>query len=135
MKKLKFISLSILSVAAPLQLFAQSQIRDVTVSSDDVAYASFFAGDLSLLLSIVIGMIATFFVFRAAKRMGGGLFGSVLNYIALGMIFVVFGTISSFLSNWLGGVWFNAVNTVCFAGGYIFMVIGANKLLKGIIST
>lgn len=135
MKKLNFILLSLASFAAPLSLFAQTQMRDATVSSDDLAYASTFAGELSLLLSIVIGTIATFFVFRAAKKMGGGLFGSVLNYIALGMIFVVLGTTSTFLANWLGGVWFNAVNTVCFAGGYIFMVIGANKLLKGIIST
>lgn len=133
MSKVKFFVFTLAGLISPLSLFAEE--RDVAISNDGVAYASVFAGDLSLLLSIVIGIIATSFVFRAAKRMGGGLFGSVLNYIAVGMILVVLGTLSIFVSNWFGGVWFTVVNTICFATGYIFMVVGANKLLRGIINT
>lgn len=131
MSKAKFIVG--LLILTPLGLSAQG--RDAVISSDEVAYASIFAGDFSLLLAVVIGVIATFFVFRAAKKMGGGLFGSVLNYIALGMFLVVLGTVSSFTDRWLNVVWFNVINTVCFAAGYIFMVIGANKLLKGIMNS
>jgi ABC-type spermidine/putrescine transport system permease subunit II len=132
MNNLKFFLFSLIGFVLPISLLAQS--RDMAISNDEVAYASVFAGDLSLLLSIVIGLIATYFVFRAAKKMGGGLFGSILNYIAIGMVLVVIGTISIFLNNWFSGVWFNVINTFCFATGYIFMVIGANKLLKGILS-
>lgn len=133
MSKSKVSALGLLALSAPLGLMAQS--RDELVSSSDgIAYASFFAGNLSLLLSIVIGVMATWFVFRAARKMGGGLFGSVMNYIASGMTLVVLGTISMFVEDWFTGVWFNAINTVLFALGYIFMVIGANKLLRGIIN-
>ena len=136
MNKLKF-KMMILSLVVfaggPLMAFAQG--REASILNDDVAYASIFAGDLSLLLSTVIGIMATFFVFRAAKKMGGGLFGYVLNYIALGMVFIILGTASIFVNNWFSDVWFNVINTVCFAFGYIFIVIGANKLLKGIINT
>lgn len=132
MNRSKFFILGLSGLVAPLQLFGQE--RDALISSDGVAYASIFAGDLSLLLAIVIGIIATSFVLRAAKKMGGGLFGSVLNYIAVGMALVALGTISIFVGNWLSGVWFNVVNTICFATGYIFMVVGANKLLRGIMN-
>ena len=105
------------------------------IPNDSFAYASVFAGNFSLLLSIIIGIIATFIVFRAAKKLGGGLFGSVLNYIGVGVSFIVLGTIATVVDPWYMGFGFNIVSTVCFAIGYIFAVIGANKLLKGIMNT
>jgi hypothetical protein len=130
----KFLLLSAMAMLAPLMSFAQS--LDVPLSNNDsYAYASIFAGNFSLLLSIVIGVIATFFVFRAAKKLGGGLFGLVLNYIGVGMVLVVLGTLFSVAITWYGGFWLNVLSTSFFALGYIFMVIGANKLLKGIINT
>ncbi len=134
MNKLKFALLSLSGLVMPLQAFAQD--RSAAISNDGFAYATVFTGDFSILLSIVIGIIATYFVFRSAKKMGGGLFGSVLNYIGIGMVLIVLGTISVVLGTWLLlGVWASAINTIFFALGYIFMVIGANKLLKGIINT
>jgi hypothetical protein len=112
-----------------------SQSLNASISSDGVAYASIFAGNFSLLLSILIGIVATVIVFRAAKKMGGGLFGFVLNYIGMGMGLVVLGSLVSVLNPWIPSLWLNIANTVFFAIGYIFMVIGANKLLKGIINT
>ena len=132
MASLKFFILSLFFLMAPFQIFAQN--RNLEIVNDDVAYASIFVGDFSLLLSIVIGIIATFFVFKSARKMGGGLFGVVLNYIAIGMIFVVLGTISIFMQHSFSSIWYNVINTFCFASGYIFMVIGANRLLKGIIN-
>jgi hypothetical protein len=108
---------------------------NVQIPDDGFAYASVFAGSFSLLLSIIIGIIATFIVFRAAKKLGGGLFGSVLNYIGIGMSLIVLGTIATIVDPWYTGLGFNIVSTVCFAIGYIFTVIGANKLLKGIMNT
>jgi hypothetical protein len=110
---------------------------DSSIFNDQYAYASVFAGNFSLLLSIVIGAIATYLVFRAAKKLGGGLFGLVLNYIGIGMLLIVMGSISTVSNPWLVSFWPNVIGvmgTVFFATGYIFMVIGANKLFKGIMS-
>lgn len=133
MKNINKILFAGLSFLSPLLIYAEK--RDVVVSGDEIAYFSVFAGDFSLLLSTVIGIVATFFVFRAAGKMGGGLFGSILNYIAGGMVFVVLGAVSMFIDDWFPGLWFGVINTALFATGYILMVIGANKLLKGIINT
>lgn len=129
----KFLFLNLVAFFSPATVLAQS--RDVPLASDSVAYASVFAGDFSLLLSIVIGVIATFLVLRAAKKLGGGLFGIVLNYIGIGMLFVVLGTLFAVADQWFGGFWPNIISTALFALGYIFMVLGANRLLKGIINT
>jgi hypothetical protein len=131
----KFLSLIIVGVGAILPAVALAQEWDVPQSDDGYAYASIFAGNFSLLLSIVIGIIATVIVFRAAKKMGGGLFGSVLNYIGIGMFFIVLGTVATVVDPWFVSLWTNIISTVCFAVGYIFTVIGANKLLKGIMNT
>ncbi len=133
MSKLKFL-IYFPVLLGPIVSFAQSNPRDVVLVNDSVAYASIFAGDLSLLLSIVIGIIATFYVFRSANKMGGGLFGSVLKYIGVGMSFIVLGTVSIVFDFWFVALWFGIVNTTCFALGYIFVVIGAGKLLRGIMS-
>jgi len=129
----KFLLLGIAEALFPAMVFAQGW--DVPASDDGFAYASIFAGNFSLLLSIVMGIIATFLVFRAAKKLGGGLFGLVLNYVGVGMLLVVLGALFSIAGPWLEGFWLNIVSTACFAAGYIFMVIGANKLLKGIMNT
>ncbi len=129
----KFLLFCVASLVPSVSVFAQG--REVPMTSDGYAYASMFAGDFSLLLSIVIGLIATFLVFRSAKKLRGGLFGIVLNYIGVGMSLVVFGTLSSVVGQWSGEFWLNILSTVLFAVGYIFMVISANKLLKSIMNT
>jgi hypothetical protein len=131
----KYLSLIIIGAGTILPAIALAQNWNVPPSDDGYAYASIFAGNFSLLLSIVIGIIATVIVFRAAKKMGGGLFGSVLNYIGIGMVLIVLGTIATVMDPLFTGYWFSLVSTVCFAVGYIFTVIGANKLFKGIMST
>ena len=129
----KFFLLTIIGSVIPSIVSAQ-KINE-SISNDGVAYASVFAGNFSLLLSIVIGIIATFFVFRVAKKLGGGLFGSVLNYIGIGMFLVVLGTIATIVNEWFVDFWSSLAGTVFFAIGYIFMVVGANKLFKGIMNT
>lgn len=101
---------------------------------DTIEFASSFVSGLSLWLAIIIGLVASVLVFRAAHKMGGGLFGSVLNYMGVGMIIVVVGTLSVALSTWLPGAWVTLTHTILFSTGYICMVLGANKLFKGIMS-
>lgn len=129
----KFILLNLALIISPVAVLAQN--LNASISDDSFAYASLFAGNFSLLLSMIIGVIATFLVFRAAKKLGGGLFGSVLNYIGIGMLLIVFGTIATVIDQWFISLWSGIVSITCFALGYIFMVIGANKLLRGIMNT
>lgn len=119
----------------PLVSFAQSYAENQYIAEDSIAYASIFVGNFSILLSIVIGCIATAYVFRAAHKMGGGLFGLVLYYIGIGMVLVVLGTISIVLAPWISASMLRMLHTVCFSLGFVFMVLGANKLLRGIMST
>lgn len=128
----KFLILSASIALLPLSVLAQ---RWETVPNDEIGYASAFAGNFSLLLSIVIGVIATFLVLRSARKLGGGLFGQVLNYVCAGMLLIVAGTAATAASPWFSDLWINLTSTAFFALGYIFMVIGANKLLKGIMNT
>lgn len=125
--------MSVLASLGPVTTLAQSW--DTQIPDDGYAYASAFTGGLSLLLSIVIGVIAVFIVFRAARKLGGGLFGSVLNYIGIAITLIVIGTIATILNPWYTGFNFNVVSTVFFALGYIFTVVGANKLFRGIMNT
>jgi hypothetical protein len=129
----KFLFLSIITTLGPTVALAQS--GGMQIPDDAFAYASIFAGNFSLLLSIVIGMIAIFIVFRSASKLGGGLFGAVLNYIGIAISLIVLGTIATIIDPWYTGLGFNIVSTACFAMGYIFTVVGANKLLKGIMNT
>ncbi len=103
-----------------------------SIKGSGIEYASVFTGNLSFLLAIVIGVVATYFVFRSAYKMGGGLFGAVLQYLGFGMIFMVLGAISVVLRPFLMGVWQDLVETVLFSLGFIFLVLGAKKLLRGI---
>ena len=101
---------------------------------DSITFASNFVSGLSLWLAIVIGLVASILVLRAAHKMGGGLFGSVLNFMGIGMIIVVVGTLSVALSAWLPGAWLSLIHTTLFSIGFICMVLGAHKLFKGIMS-
>jgi hypothetical protein len=132
MSKFNNLIFSFLILFVPV--LTQAQSREAFVTDGGVAYASLFAGNLSLLIAIVIGIVATVYVFRAAGKMGGGLFGLVLNYVGIGMIFIVLGTVTMVVDIWFSALWFNIINTIFFAFGYIFLVVGANKLLKGIMS-
>lgn len=125
--------MSVAVICWPIAASAQSW--SAPLPGDGVAYASIFAGNFSLLLSIVIGIIAVFIIFRAARKLGGGLFGSVLNYIGIGVSLIVLGTLATIADPWFAGSGFNVASTACFALGYIFSVVGANKLLKGIMNT
>jgi len=113
----KILLLNILWMFSPIGVSAKD--LDASITNDGFAYASLFAGNFSLLLSIVIGMIATFIVFRVARKMGGGLFGLILNYIGVGMILIVCGTIATIIDQWFVGFWFSIVSIACFAIGYI----------------
>jgi uncharacterized membrane protein YkgB len=110
------------------------QTVTATPQSDPIAYYSNFIGSFSSWLGIVIGVIATVLVLRSAKKMGGGLFGKVLNLMGYGMALVTLGSVSVLLSSWVPAGYVVLSHTVLFSLGFILMVLGANKMLKGIMS-
>ena len=101
---------------------------------DTINYASNFAGSLSLWLAIIIGIIASILVLRSARKMGGGLFGAVLKLIGVGMFVVAIGSVFLALPSLIPQNFTSLAHTVFFSVGYICMVLGANKLLKGIMT-
>lgn len=104
-------------------------------SIDPIAYYLVYVRSFSFLIALVIGFIASVLVIKSAKKMGGGLFGSVLNLIGLGMLAVVLGTVSVGIAEWFPAHWASLTHTVLFSSGYILMVLGANKLIRGIMAT
>lgn len=105
---------------------------DIAILNNQILYVGTFLGKFSFLLAIVIGIFATSFIFRAARQMGGGLFGSVLNYVGIGMTLIVIGTIAVTLEPLFDNLWAWLAHTSLFVLGFIFLVLGAKKLLKGI---
>ncbi len=105
---------------------------NLSIETSGVGYASAFTGNFSFLLAILIGVAATYFVFSSARKMGGGLFGVVLKYMGFGMVFIVLGAVSVVLRPFLISVWQELIQTVLFSLGFVFLVLGAQKLLKGI---
>lgn len=103
-----------------------------TAGIDIIGYASVFTGNLSFLLAIVVGIVATYFVFRSAHKMGGGLFGLVLKYVGFGMTFMVLGAGVVFSRSFFESPWFGLAETTLFVLGFVFLVLGSKKLLKGI---
>ena|SRR3989344_9102490 len=101
---------------------------------DTISYASDIVGQLSLWLGIIVGLVACVLVFRASGKMGGGLFGGVLNLFGIGMVMIVAGTLSVIFASWIPEGFVEVTKTVLFSFGYILMVLGANRLLKGIMS-
>jgi ABC-type spermidine/putrescine transport system permease subunit II len=110
------------------------QFTSAPTQVDPIAYYSSFVGSFSSWLGIAIGIIASILVLRSAHKMGGGLFGTVLNLIGSGMVMVVLGTLSLYVSSWFPAGYATLTQTVLFSLGYILMVLGANKMLKGIMS-
>lgn len=101
---------------------------------DTISYASDIVSKSSLWIGILIGIIATVLVFRSAGKMGGGLFGGVLHLFGIGMIMIVAGTLSVVFASWIPANFLELTRTVLFSTGYVLMVLGANRLLKGIMS-
>lgn len=110
------------------------QTVTATPQVDPIAYYSNFAGSFSSWMGIAIGIIATVLVLRSAGKMGGGLFGKVLNLMGLGMGLVTLGSLSVVAASWVPASFVALSHTVLFSLGFVLMVLGANKMLKGIMS-
>jgi hypothetical protein len=127
----KSLILSFLIIFTPILAFAQQFNRSDL--SDPLNYACSFSGGFTFLLSVVIGIIATILVLRSATKLKGGLFGIVLNYIGIGMFFLVLGAVSFIANAWFYSFWSDIIIVALLSLGFVFMVIGANKLLKAIM--
>lgn len=126
MKKVSFLILTSLfftkTVYAESEIFSTEEI--IAVSNTLQAYV--------LISAVLIAIIATVVVFRNAKKMKGGIFGTVLNYFGIGMVAILLGFISSSELSFLPTDDLNVVGNVLFIVGYILMAIAAVKMSKAI---
>ena len=126
MKKILFLILTSLfftkTVYAESGIFSTEEI--IAVSNTLQAYA--------LISAVLIAIIATVVVFRNAKKMKGGIFGTVLNYFGIGMVAILLGFISGSELSFLPADDLNVVGNILFIIGYILMAIAAVKMSKAI---
>jgi len=84
----------------------------------------------SVASAVALGIVTSVVIIINGRRMKGGVFGSALKYLGVGMLIVILGTISSFhfsfIPTYLQGVLPSVLNTI----GYIIMAVAANNILK-----
>lgn len=107
------------AIFAPFTAFAQEDAMD--------SYS--FVNSLSLWGAVIIGLVASIMVLMNAKKMQGGMFGGVLKYFGIGMFLVVLGFLAVVVPPWADGNVIMRVHDLAFVIGYIFMAMGAKKLL------
>ncbi|MCK5590917.1 MAG: hypothetical protein KAI72_03075 [Candidatus Pacebacteria bacterium] len=126
MKKILFLILTSLfftkTVYAGGDIFSTEEIT--AVSNTLQAYA--------LISAVIIAIVATIVVFRNARKMKGGVFGSVLNFFGIGMVAMLLGFISDSELSFLPVDDVNVVGNILFIVGYILMAIAAVKMSKAI---
>lgn len=118
---MKKILLVVSLLFTPALLFAESEGYLNTLMSD-------LAPRLSLWSAIIVAFAASVMVFVNARSMKGGIFGTVLNYFAAGMVLIL-GSFIVVSLNVFGSEGFaKTVNNILFILGYIIMALAANKL-------
>lgn len=78
--------------------------------------------------AISVALATSVMVFISARSMKGGVFGIVLNYFGVGMIFVLAGFIVISLNNSNSEGFSMTANNILFTLGYIIMAFAAHKL-------
>lgn len=86
------------------------------------------APKLSLWSAIVIAVATTIMVFTNAHSMRGGIFGTALNFFAVGMVLILAGFIVVSLDIFNTGGFTEIANNILFILGYITMAVAAHKL-------
>lgn len=87
----------------------------------------------SLVSAILVGLATSILVLINARKMKGGVFGSVLNQFALGMFFVLVGFLLVSIPWQIGSpIIVKTAHDVLYILGYIIMAVAANKLLRAI---
>ncbi|MDO8572181.1 MAG: hypothetical protein Q7S11_00225 [bacterium] len=85
---------------------------------------------LSLWSGIIIAITASVMVFVNARSMKGGVFGTVLGYFAVGMIFILGSSVVISLDVFGTGEFVRTANNILFILGYITMALAADKLSR-----
>lgn len=93
------------------------------------ASASTFVNSLPLWIAVAVGFIATFLVFRNARRIGGGVLTSVYKHFGWGMLFVVLGFLAVVVPPWAPAEIIMRTHDALFVIGYLVMAYGAHKIL------
>ncbi|GMQ95004.1 MAG: hypothetical protein BMS9Abin13_114 [Patescibacteria group bacterium] len=103
-------------------------LPSVSFAQDAYSGATLILSSYSFISAIAVGILTSIMVLINARKMKGGIFGSVLYYIGVGMLFVIGGFAASFLSLEFPVYVTNMLRDILFIAGYVIMAIGAGKL-------
>lgn len=105
---------------------------DVSLSIEELDAMMPILETYALTSVIVVACVTSIVVLRSARKMKGGVFGTVLNFFGLGMVAVLAGYI---MTNYPALISFNdngLVAYVLFILGYVLMAVAATKLSSAI---
>ena len=116
-----FILVPLFILVFPVLLFAQEEASGVSSAT--------FVNSMALWIAVGVGFIATFLVFRNAKKIGGGTLGKVYYHFGAGMFLVVLGFLAVVVPPWAEESIVMRTHDVLFVLGYLVMAFGAQKIL------
>jgi|GEM_PF-2757111 len=82
----------------------------------------------SLASTVIIGLITSTIVLINGKRMKGGVFGTVLSFFGIGMLFMLAGFTISFTTGLFAPNIVDMLNSMLNIIGFVFMAVAGNKL-------
>ena len=88
-----------------------------------------FENSPTLWLATIVGVIACGAVFQNAREMRGGVVGSALLFIGIGMLLMVIGLFLIVVPPWSPDRLILRIHDILFVFGYILMAIGGHRLL------
>jgi hypothetical protein len=98
------------------------------LAQDEAAGASTFVGRPTLWIAIIIGLVATAATGVYAYQLKGGVVGTALTFIGIGMFLVVLGFLAVVVEWTQDGNLQMAVHDIVFIIGYVLMLVGALRL-------
>lgn len=114
----------LISLFLPSLLFAESNV------SADYSDPAFILTFYSVTSAVALGIVTSIIVIINGRRMKGGIFGSALVFLGIGMLIVLAGTVTSlpfsFVPQYTQGVLSSILSTI----GYVTMAIAASRILK-----
>lgn len=124
MKKTLYIICAFLSFAgvAHAQSFSIDEIEAMTGVLQTYALGS----------AVIVAFATSMIVFGNARKMRGGVFGKVLNYFGVGMVFVLLGFVANAFPNMVPINDSGVVSNILFIVGYVLMAVSASKLSRAI---
>ncbi len=129
--KTSLVAFGFIALAAPWLVFAEGVwFASLTKTANEGTLV--ILNSYSLISAILIAIVTSILVAVNARKMKGGVFGTVLNYFSVGMFLVLAGFIAGSVPFWssdYGGM-IKVFHDVFYIIGYILMAVAAHKMFR-----